>query len=273
MPLDKNPFFLPVMQSIDMIADENARIQAEERREERQIEFEGRQQERQDEVSQRNLQQGEMGDLSKFITDYEGNVTAGAEPDPDLLKSVVEKRNALIQEGIYPQMMAETPQVPKPPEPDKPEKDLVPLSPGAVKKFKYYDAEGKPIPVKRETKRILEQAMYKKTPGKIDKTEDPLTIIGSMRKRSQAVWDKGVMGMGEDWREGIGKDLLRSYQNDLQEIEQDYRAGILSKAEARMKAVQLGTFDQFLALEGGDRDEITDRQDKTLEALEKIAND
>jgi hypothetical protein len=272
MPLDKNPFFLPVMQSIDMIADENARIQAEERREERQIEFEGRQQERQDEVSQRNLQQGEMGDLSKFITEYERNVTAGAEPDPDLLKSVVEKRNALIQEGIYPQMMAETPQVPQQPTKET-EKDMVTLSPKTAAFYGY----GADQQIKRETKRILEsnyRNYFKPSDkGTADKTEDPLTIIGSMRKRSQVVWDKGVMGKGEDWREGIGKNLLRSYQSDLQEIEQDYRAGILSKAEARMKAVQLGTFDQFLSLEGGDRDEITDRQDKTLEALEKIAND
>lgn len=270
MPLDKNPFFLPVMQSIDMIADENARIQAEERREERQIGFEERRSEREEEVYQRNLQQGEMGDLTKFITDYERNVTAGAEPDPDLLKSVVEKRNALIQEGIYPQMMAE---VPKPPKEIEPEKEMVTLSPKTAAFYGY----GADQQVKRETKRILEsnyRNYFKPSDeGDVYKTEDPLNIIRAIRKRSQAVWDKGVMGRGEDWREGIGKDLLRSYQNDLQEIEQDYRAGILSKAEARMKAVQLGTFDQFLALEGGDRDEITDRQDKLIKMMEKIAND
>lgn len=271
MPLDKNPFFLPVMQSIDMIAGENARIQAEERREERQIGFEERKTEREEEVFQRNLQTQEMGDLTKFITEYEQNVTAGAEPDPDLLKSVVEKRNAMIQEGVYPQMMAEAPKVPKPEKPVKPGEDLVPLSERTAAFYGYGDKL-----VKRETKRILEsnyRNYFKPSDEKVEKTEDPLTIIGSMRKRSQAVFDKGVMGKGEDWREGVGKDLLRSYQNDLQEIEQDYRSGVLSKSEARMKAVQLGTFDQFLALEGGDRDEIGERQDKLIELMEEIAND
>ena len=40
-----------------------------------------------------------------------------------------------------------------------------------------------------------------------------------------------------------------------------------------MKAVQLGSFDQFLALQGADRDDYSECQDKVIELMEKIAND
>jgi hypothetical protein len=154
-------------------------------------------------------------------------------------------------------MGIEAPGVPKAEKAADPGKDMVELSDKVAAFYGY----GKGQPVKRETKRILESS-YRQYFKPSDKgtgkdTDDPLTIIGQMRKRSQAVFDKGVLGEGEDWREGIGADLLREYQSDLQQIEQDFRAGLLSKAEARMKAVQLGTFDQFLALHGGDRDETT----------------
>ena len=271
MPLNENPYFVPVMRSIDMIAAENSRIQAEQRAEERQIAAEDRQQERQDELMQKQMQQQEFGDLTKYIQEYEQNVTAGAEPDPDMLKGVVDRRNALIQEGVYPQMLGQAPQVPEV-QTEQPKKEVF-LSP-ATARFYGYDVNKA---VKPETKRILEVAY--RNYFKPDKTgtgtekDDPVEIINQMRKRSQTVFDKGVLGKGEDWREGIGKDLLSEYQSELQKIETDYRAGNISKSEARMRAVQLGTFDQFLADQGEARDEITDEVGEIKKLIQKALED
>ncbi|MHC4302590.1 MAG: hypothetical protein ACYS7Y_35465, partial [Planctomycetota bacterium] len=108
------------------------------------------------------------------------------------------------------------------------------------------------------TKRILESNFrnYFKPSDKTGTgkdTDDPLTILTTMRKRTQAVLDKGRKEEGDTESIGIHQDIANEYMADLQQIEQDYRSGLLSKAEARMKAVQLGSFDQFLALHGGDR--------------------
>lgn len=272
MPLNENPFFGPVMQSIDMLAADNMRRQREERQEERIIAGEERQQEREDEEFQRDLQGQEMGDLTKFITEYAQNVKAGAEPDPDLLESVVEKRNALIQEGVYPQMVATAPKAPTPGKAEKPGQDMVALDPKTAAFYGY----GADQPVKRETKRVLEQAYrnYFKPdkPTGADK-DDPLKIISTMRKRTQTVIDKGRKEAEDTESVGIQQDIATEYLNELQAIEQDLRAGIISKAEARMKAVQLGSFDQFLALHGADRDQTTQEISELKEILKKAIED
>ena len=114
MPLDENPYFKKIMTTIDMIAADNMRRQGEQRWEERQVAREERAEERQIEAEDRQASTQEYHDLTSAIQMYPEQIKAGAEPDTDMLQSMVERRNDLIKSGtVTPRMMANIPQAPE----------------------------------------------------------------------------------------------------------------------------------------------------------------
>jgi len=271
MPLDENPYFRPVMESIDMIAAENARIQAEERAFQRQTEFEDIRFQRQEEQRQRMAGEQEYGELTKAIQMYPQTIQAGGEPDPELLKSMVERRNALIQEGVTPRMQAQVPGVPAPAKPE----EGVPLDP-KVADFYKYDPNAR---VKPETKRILHKAYrdyFKpkdKGDGKTDKETDALGLIAKYRENMRTRITSGLKEKGDIENLGIAQDISNEYLGELQKIEQDLRAGLISKAEAIQQLVALGTPEQFLYSEGAQGDQADEKMDTIEEALLKMVED
>lgn len=114
MSLNQNPFLQQVMSGIDMLA---ASKEAE-RRDLRDQEMWNQRFEKQKEYettrTDKRLNQQEYGNLTAAIQDYAKNIQAGAEPDTQLLKSMIDRRNSLIQEGVTPRIgMLKVPEVRK----------------------------------------------------------------------------------------------------------------------------------------------------------------
>ena len=115
MPLDQNPFFEKYLQAIDFIAADNQQKAAEERADQRYNERLNEQRAYSEEQQTKAADQQEFQSLTEFVQEYPKTLKAGAEPDPDLLKSAVTRRNALIEQGAGLNMFKniKAPQIPE----------------------------------------------------------------------------------------------------------------------------------------------------------------
>jgi len=270
MPLDQNPFFEKYLQAIDFIAADNQQKAAEERADQRYNERLNEQRAYSEEQQTKAADQQEFQSLTEFVREYPKTLKAGAEPDPDLLKSAVTRRNALIEQGAGLNMFKNI-KAPSAPEEVKQSKETAFLG-GETAKFYNYD----PLqPVSPETKRVLEQS-YKNYHKPSDKSgagkdiSNPLVLAQDLNKRAQSVFDKGVKDNGEEWATGVGTKLLSDYQSDIQQVLLDYNSGKIKEPEARMKLLALGNFEQFLEAFGDADKNDGDTESKILKALEKI---
>lgn len=247
MAITDNPFLAKTFQTVQMIANNNMQMQSEQRQQERQIAAEDRANQRFEERRASEMAQNEYNDLTKSIMDYRKNVTAGAEPDPEQLNAIVNRRNTLIETGgVTPRMFSA---INEPGKPQKPGDEKVSLDPVIAKYFKY--PEG--MLVSPETKRILSYQYRSLT--KPDKAgggdgtaaqknaNDPLVRLAGLRKDAADRYNKGAKTKGDTENLGIDDKSYQDYLKTIDSIEADYRNKKITKEEANKKITDAGTFD------------------------------
>lgn len=262
MPLGENPFFLPYMQAIDMLAAENSQKQAEDRAEQKQQQYEQRSEDRQIRGEERQFEmqklgqerqagEQEFGDLTKAIQAYPQAIEKGAAPMPDMLKSMVERRNALIGEGVTPRISGQVPEVP---EKTEEKEEGVFLSPETAK-FYNYDPNQQ---VTRVTKRTLEQARrnyFKPKDGTGDGKGEPTTPDGKALKHLENMQKLATQRIASgfqsgEWKEGVDQKVAADYKRQVQELINKFKSGNFTEADVEA-AFNVTDFDVFRQRHGG----------------------
>jgi hypothetical protein len=276
MPLDENPYFKPVMESIDMIAAENAQRQAQQQRFEQQQQMETTRFERETEREDKLRSEAELSELLNSVKLYQQSLSEGAKEVPGLSQAIEGRITALTEQGATPRMTGASKVIPQPPEIKEQEIDDRVLLDPKVAQFYKYTPESK---VKPETRRILHKAYRdyfkpsKTGGGKQDKETDALGLIAKYREKARLRSSAGQKEPGDTEAVGIDTAVYSEYLNDLQRIEQDLRAGTMSKAEAIQELVALGTIDQFLYTQGELGTEADTKMDRIEDLLLKVAED
>lgn len=279
MPLNENPFFGPVMQSIDMIAQENMYRQRMAEQEERQVAAEDRQYNRQVQLQDRALDiqqqqaeqkgnQQEYRNLTQYIQDYAKYVEGGGEPDPERLKASVDRRNDLIKMGVQPRMMQ--------PGFETPEKgdNLVELPETVTNYF------GLPAGTK-----VTEDQRYKYTTAYHDDIRQgktrPTTPSTTGKSNFSTTFNKYVQNGNSIYKEGlkltddteklgIDYDLWTEWADKMKDIQDRVTRGEITEQEGMLELIDLGEFALYRQKNAGKGEKFDQAIDEVLNKLNKI---
>ena len=283
MPLNSNPFFLPIMQSIEMLSNDIQRRQSEQREElrvvnredrayDRQIETEQRQVEREEKLRERQANEQEYGSLTKAVGEYE---TAKGKPGFQLtsqeeanMKAMQERSSMLVKEGgVIPRLGAYK----------GPGDTMLPKEVAAY--FGYPPDEA----VSEDTKSILVRAYRENqlqkagvgrgaTAGQKN-VRDPLQIIQEMKQTAYARYLRGIQEEGDTEKLGINDTVYNSYLKQVRTIEEAYGSGKINDEEARQRLFKMAEYDNYYKEVMLNKGALQQTLDDVKKALMKVVED